>query len=135
MNIGAVLAALLSRVGMAEHESEEITCAQEIGAILLQQKTLRRSLRGAGPSTGSRGGGGFSGNEGPSGGNDGPGDGEPGGGKRHLRSSNHTDSPPKRARTTGGPCDELGGKDAVKFRAIEAGESELSDRSGEQRFK
>jgi len=132
VSFGAVLAVLLSHIGMAEYESEEITCAQDIDAILLQQRnarTLPRSRRGAGPS---RGGGGFSGNEGPSSGNHGPGDGEPSGEKRHLRSSSRTESSSKRGRTTGGPHDEPGGKDAVRSHAIEAGEPKLSDRSGEQ---
>jgi hypothetical protein len=69
---------------------------------------------------------------GPSSGNDGLGGGEPGGEMRHLRSSHRTESPSRRGRT-GGPRDELCGKYAVKYRAIETGEPELSDRSGEQR--
>lgn len=81
--MGAVLEVLLCRVGRAEYESEEITCAQAIGAGQAglprqrNERMLQQSRRGARPSRASRCGGGFGGNEGPSSGEDGPGGDEP----------------------------------------------------------
>jgi hypothetical protein len=39
VNIGAVLAALLSRIGLDDYESDEITCGQDIRILLRKQRS------------------------------------------------------------------------------------------------